>query len=213
MALPPKPATGTEGFTLVELLVVLAIFSLMSVLLFDGFHFATGVAANGNRRLERAQDVALASTFLRNQFSDMRPFPASGRDDGSTVAFEGEPGGLVFVGAPPAYLSPGGFQQLRVGTEATRLGQGLTVRWRPVRGGDGVPTDGSLPPSILLDGIAAADFAYFGSTAPREPPSWHASWSGSAGLPMLVRLRVTFRDGYAAPDLIVAPRPAEPAFQ
>ena len=118
---------SADGFTLVELLVVLAVFSLMSVLLFDGFHFATGVAANGNVRLERAQEIALASTFLRNQFSDMRPFPATGRADGA-VAFEGEPGGLVFVGAPPAYLSPGGFQELRVGAEPTRLGQGLTIQ-------------------------------------------------------------------------------------
>jgi general secretion pathway protein J len=210
-----RPGTGrsnADGFTLVELLVVLAIFSLMSLVLFDGFHFATSAAANGNARVERAQEIALASAFLRKQFADIRPFPIGGPDDAKTVAFDGSPEGLVFVGAPPAYLSPGGFQELRIGLEPTQQGQGLTVRWRPVRN-DGITAIGGQPPSILIDGIAETDFAYFGSTAPRAPPTWNARWSGAAGLPALIRLRVTFRDGHAAPDLIVALRPAEPAFQ
>ena len=41
------PASSESGFTLVELLVVLAIFGLMSVVLLDSLHFAARAAASG----------------------------------------------------------------------------------------------------------------------------------------------------------------------
>ena len=203
--------SDAAGFTLVELLVVLAIFSLMSLLLFDAFHFASHAATGGNARLARTRDFALAESFLRAQLADIRPFAAADQSDGRDVLFEGGPEGLDFIGAPPAYLAPGGFQELRIALEADSANKSLVIRWQPLRGGS---TDARpLPPTVLLDGLARADFAYFGSSTARQAPDWHTTWSGAVGLPSLIRLKLTFRDGYAPPELIVIPRPAEPAFQ
>jgi len=211
MTAPVRAPSASAGFSLVELLVVLAIFGLMSVLLFDSLHFASRASIAGNARLDRTRDVALASAFLRRQLADIRPLPDSPQETGRQVAFEGGPSGLDFVAALPGYLAPGGFQSLRVALETGRSGSALTLRWQPL---GGETADNAKPaPSVLLDGLSTADFSYFGPTAPREPPDWHATWSGATGLPMLIRLKLVFADGYAPPELIVAPRPAEAAFQ
>ncbi len=202
-----RRATGpeTSGFTLIELLVVIAVFGLLSTVLFGGFHFATRAVAAGTARLDRAEQLALVAGFLRNQFSDIRPFPTSA----SAVAFAGNSNAVRFVAAPPAYLSPGGFHALRIAAERVGRDGQLVLRWEAMPGaGEDAP---SISPSILLNGIADASFAYFGSAGAKQAPDWREDWDGARGLPVLIRLRIVFADHTPAPDIIVAVQPAAAA--
>jgi general secretion pathway protein J len=189
------------GFTLVELLVVLAIFGLMAVLLSGGFHTLVQVVGGGQHRLDRSADLVLTGNFLHRVVADARPLP-----DGDGVAFDGAPDAMRFVGPPPVRLAQGGFHAERLAVEDRRGGRQLVFRAEPIGGEHGSR-------SVLLDGVAAIRFAYFGKLVPGERADWHERWPGRAGLPALIRLSVTFADGSAVPDLVVAPRPAEGDFR
>jgi general secretion pathway protein J len=201
--MPPRARpSALSGFTLVELLVVIAVFGLLSAILFGGFHFATRTVAAGTARLDRAEQLTLVAGFLRNQLSDIRPFPASP----SAIAFAGEAGALRFIAAPPSQLAPGGFHALRIAAERVGHDGRLVLHW------DAMPDAGedapAIRPSVLLDGLAEASFAYFGAAGTRQAPDWQEEWNGARGLPALIRLRLVFADHTPAPDIIVAVQPA-----
>ncbi|HEV2673305.1 MAG TPA: prepilin-type N-terminal cleavage/methylation domain-containing protein [Aliidongia sp.] len=192
--------SAAAGFTLIELLVVLAIFGLMSAMLSGGFHSLSHIVETGNRRVDRTAQLTLTANFLHRVVADARPLP----DGADRVMFEGTEDAVRFVGAPPVALAKGGFHMLQVDVEGKP--HQLVFRSGPM--GDTRPAR-----SILLDGVADARFAYFGRLLRTQPANWHDQWPGTAGLPQLIRLRVTFTDGSSAPDLIVAPRPTETGFQ
>jgi hypothetical protein len=190
---------------LIELLVVLAVFGLLSVILFGGFRFVSGTVTAGTARLDRAEQFRLAASFLRSQLADIRAFPDVDTGDRAAVAFMGEPEAVSFTAAPPAYLAPGGFHALRIALES---GSRLVLRWRGAPG-EATLDAPAIPPSVLFDGVADAAFAYFGARSPREAPDWQESWDGTGGLPRLIRLRVTYADGAPVPDIVVAVKAAD----
>jgi len=191
---------GEAGFTLVELLIALTLFALLATLLFGGLRFAGRAVAAGDARLERSAELALAAGFLRRALAGAEPLPRAESDGGASVAFEGEPDALAFASLPPAYLAPPGYYWLRLGIES---GDRLWLRWEAI-GKDEVAA--SPAPTLLLDRVQRLELAYFGAFDPYERPQWHARWEHAPLLPILVRLRLTFRDGSRAPDILVAPR-------
>lgn len=197
----------SRGFTLVELLIAITLFALLSTLLFGSLRFGTRATEIGTARMEGAAELAAATSFLRNQLSDAQPLPLN---EGGTqsIAFDGEPDSLEFVGLPPAYLSPGGWHVLQLLTEQQGRQSRLILRMRLVLANGRSAAVSDARSSVLLDRVKAVAFAYFGMREGDEKPQWHERWQGAPFLPSLVRLRVTFADGQEAPDIVVALRPA-----
>ena len=208
----PAPAPPqASGFTLVELLVALTLFALLSVLLFGGLRFGTRATAAGTAELEWSAEIATATTFLRNQLADVQPIDIGGSPQQPALAFDGRTDSVEFVGLPPAHLAQGGLHKFTLTVERSEAGRRqLLVIWRLVRS-DGTSVSLSPPHrTVLLDGIAGLSFAYFGGTGGDDAPGWHDEWRDEPQLPRLIRLRVAFADGRHAPDLVVALRTATP---
>ncbi|HLG90394.1 MAG TPA: prepilin-type N-terminal cleavage/methylation domain-containing protein [Alphaproteobacteria bacterium] len=203
------PRRRSQGFTLVELLIAITLFALLSTLLFGSLRFGTRATDSGTARMERTAELATATNFLRNQLSDAQPLPMS--DGGNqSVAFDGEPDSLEFVGLPPAYLAPGGWHVLQLVTEKQGRRSRLMLRMRLIFTDGRSAAVSDARSSVLLDHVKMVEFAYFGALENEEKPEWHERWQGAPHLPRLVRLRITFADGEEAPDLIIALRPAPP---
>jgi len=203
----------TAGFTLVELLVAITLFALLSVALFGGLRFGLRATAAGTARLDWSAEIAASAGFLRAELADAQPLKKSEGGDQPTVAFEGTADSVEFVASPPARLAPGGWHVLRLALERGPGGGRLVLTSRLVRddAGDAGPAEADR--SVLLERVATLDLAYFGATQDGDTPAWHDRWQDAAALPALVRLRLGFADGGQAPDLIVALRAAAPVWR
>jgi len=203
--------TPQRGFTLLELLISIALFALLTTFLFEGLRLVTHNLDPQTNRLDRASRIALSQNFLRAQLADARPVME--RATGwRSIEFDGRPDGLDFVSVAPESVSIGGLQALSVNFDkgiGARGGE-LRLHWRPYEGTS--PTTGSdVRNSLLLDHVRSAEFAYFGVASPNEPPAWHPTWQDMAYLPTLIRLSLQFSDAQRMPELVVALRLAPAA--
>ncbi|HZB93797.1 MAG TPA: prepilin-type N-terminal cleavage/methylation domain-containing protein [Stellaceae bacterium] len=201
-------APGTDaGFTLVELLVSVALLAFLSVLLLDGMKLATSRFTRKPQQINLAQRVGALQEFLLAELADARPIldvaaPAP------RIAFEGGPTQLRFLAPAPESTPLGGLMAFELRFDA------------PSRGSDGrlalegglfdVPAKASGRNTVLLDHVAKLQLSYYGALSPAAQPVWADDWSSERGLPRLVRLSASFADGSSMPDLVIALRLSAP---
>jgi len=192
------------GFTLVELLVVLALTGLLVLSLYQAFRIGSRAADRANPDADAATQFALMQDFMDREIAAAVPMPIPD-DPTQTIRFDGEPEAISFIGLPPAFLGLGGFHLLHLQLIDGRI----EVSWEPLARGPSAPEPSPPRPSILMAGVRTITFAYFGVPAPSEAPNWIERWADRPDLPELVRLRIILANGTHSPDMIVAPRLAE----
>ena len=206
-----KPTQGAAGFTLVELLVALTLFAIMSALLFGGLRFGVRAWEVGGERIDRLAAIEPVQNLLRRQLTQATlPYiPVNIRSQGPVSAFVGTSGAMRFIAPLPANAGNSGLYVFSLSAEQAIQASKLRLSWsiyRPdtLHSESFEPEDGS----ILLDSVDRVQFSYFGEDGMAQPPQWHESWNGSFGLPQLIRIRIDFPAGDLRrwPDLVVAPR-------
>ncbi|MCU0838021.1 MAG: prepilin-type N-terminal cleavage/methylation domain-containing protein [Rhodospirillales bacterium] len=212
-------AEGDAGFTLLELLVAMTVLALLTALLFGGLEFGTRVWKVGDAELERFARTDTAFALMRRTMMAASPklvFEArTGQDrraghrrsDGEpAVDFEGLPDGVRFVGPAPAAVLGGGLYRLAFGVIGQDgVGQ-LIFAWQP-QTPEAERDPEAATSRVLLDGIARARFAYFGTARDDDAAQWHDRWQNQPTLPMIVSVQVEFQPGDRRvwPQLLVAP--------
>jgi general secretion pathway protein J len=200
--------TPQHGFTLIEILLAIGIFSLLMTMLFGAMHLAARNAERGSAQIDRSAQVALVQGFLRGELADARALklPRQGRP---VVDFDGNARRLAFISPAMESVGFGGLQRLEIALETD---PGLTVGilsavWQPYR-----PTPEAASPAArrtrLLANIRTAAFAYYGANGQGALQEWQDTWHDKPQLPLLVRLSVIFTDGTLMPELTIAVRAA-----
>lgn len=187
-------ARRTEsGFTLLELLVALVVFSLVLFVLHQGFDAATRVFERQRVMLSSQDDLYAADRLLRQIVATADP--GNGRDG---PVFTGGPHGLSWRGTPPAALDNRPDARATMQVSLDRNGH-IVLIWAPYRH---VIEPAAAPrASRLLSGVAGFDCQYYAAG------QWRSTWYGT-GLPELVRLRLIFPADTPRrwPDIVIAPR-------
>lgn len=195
---------GQAGFTLVELLIALAVTALLSIGLYEGLRLGIHGWNSADAHASGADSLAQLRGFLQRELE--QAYPAYSADDPpqAHIDFTGGPDRLSFTGPAPASLLAGGLAHIGLMAEPAADGLRLELEAQPVRDSASRTT----ARDELLDGVAGLSFAYFGEDRPEDAPSWHDRWEGRRVLPRLVRIRLTFPSGDPRvwPDLVVAPR-------
>ena len=188
------------GFSLVEMLVATALFGLLSSMMLGGLHLGTRVMESGAKRIEHTARESSGYELLRREIAQAQPLSLPGTAERITLAFDGAPDTVTFVSLASPFRTVGGYQQITIRPEQGKL----LATWRPyVRTGETVSADGR--DSVLLDGVAV-EFSYFGTLREEKAPRWHREWRNQESLPALIGIGVLYRDGRAAPSLMIAPR-------
>jgi general secretion pathway protein J len=198
------------GFTLLEVLVALAMFALLMGMLTSGVRLIMRSYETGTQQTDRLSQLSVVVDVLRDQIANAR-MSIPGRTEEQGPSFVGALDHLEFVGSLPSQFAVGGLQTIFVGLRQDKAERDLIVRWRPYEEG---PIDAIEQPrrgeddgaTVLLDHVRKVEIAYYGAPDPDRAASWQDEWRQPDYPPNLVRLRVVFDDGYAAPDLVAALR-------
>lgn len=204
-----------RGFTLLELLIGMALLGLILALLFGGFRLASNSWDAAEMRGERTADELLGRMLVRRLVTQLQPLRWN-RAVNRPIAVAGEREVLRAVAPLSGQAGVGGLRviELRVERVAARPQAGekgagplrLILRHAPPRYDAAYFADslGDVPSHLILGDLEAAEFSYFGPEKRGEPPRWQETWTNPEQLPRLVRLRLASKDaGWA--DLIMTP--------
>ncbi len=179
----PSPEDDEAGTTLVELLVALALLSLIALFIGEGIGAVRRMAPVG-QRIDQGMELTAAREHLR-------------RTLGEAVADLGLVGGAPFLGGPAQlrFLAPadpileiGGLNAVTLAL-APRQGGGLDfVERRDIASGD-LALGASR--TVLVPDVRSLRFAYGEATADKGF-AWREEWRRTGALPALVAIELEF---------------------
>ncbi len=200
------------GFSLVELLVSLAILGMVSMMLMSGVGTGRRVWEHIETRTATGESVEAAQTILRDRLE--RIFPATRYDSSEPYAdLQGIADSFVFFAEPKAVAAPAALHRYRIWLSA---GGDLTLTSADsVSSRVGIselanlpgPPKGPWDNDVLLRGVQFMEISYYGILPPDKLASWHPRWTDRPSPPKLVRIKVAFatNDSRNWPELIVRP--------
>jgi general secretion pathway protein J len=193
------------GFTMVEMVVALALLGGMLVLLYSGLAFGLRGwdAADANGR--RTADRRIAENFLRRELGEL--FPMRWKDPMALkFAFEGKKDSLRFVSVRPAGISATGLALVGIALEQDPAKRTNNVVMRRAPPGDEQKDFSPLAngeASILFDNVDSVAFDYYGSENDFTDPAWVDDWTFEGRMPQLIRMRIRGADGAMLPEMTV----------
>ncbi len=196
---------GEAGFTLVELLVGLALFSLLATLLFDNVRFGLQAWQLGSAHAEQFEHDLTAQDLLRRLIGNV--YPMFVLDGGSQqLDFEGGKDAVSFLGNAPVVASGGGRFRYKIFVERQQDRKDLIMNAAPELASN--QGTAMTRRTVLLSDIDRVEFSYFGEGTAERGLQWQDGWIQRIDMPRLVRIRVAFHsaDARAWPELLIAPR-------
>lgn len=193
------------GFTLLEIIVVMALLSLVMLGLGASLRSFASTEARVDARLERAHGLRSVVRFVQSVTervaSDKRTkdVPAGA----SPFWFVGEPQAMTWIGIMPARFGAGGRYFFRLAAEPLDDGQALVLRFAPWVPEASFPDWGQAESRVLVPELKAVRFRYLD---PRSPELvWLDAWTPIEHLPG--KLSLSIDDARSEwPDVVVSLR-------
>ena len=204
----PGDADRRAGFTLVELLVSMAVLALVALTMVAGLRFVMQAVASTDTRREGLEELTLGLSVLRGELERAEPLMVKiGNRD--LVMFSGLGDRLRFANVEPAYLA--GPPYLAYEYAVTPDSGAYRIDLRRVAIDPNEPdlavVEDSEPRTILRV-TQPLRFTYWGQLRQRDAPAWHEEWPPGPRLPEAIRLAAGEDPGW--PDLVVPLRITAP---
>jgi prepilin-type N-terminal cleavage/methylation domain-containing protein len=181
------------GFTLVEVIVALAIAALVSLIVTQGIGLATQGVARLSDKIERLDQRRGLELRLRRVLGSVAAIPV----------FEGRPG---FVGhqTSVSFLSivddgGPGLYRFTLAFEPARTGRPVTLTRQLANGAAALRSE----EGVVARRVRSLSLGYFGAPTPADKPAWHRSWEGLTEAPRLLRIVFDDGDGVEHPPMIL----------
>ncbi|MEJ0037692.1 MAG: prepilin-type N-terminal cleavage/methylation domain-containing protein [Gammaproteobacteria bacterium] len=201
---------ASRGMTLIEVMVALAILSLLAAGMISAFRLGQRTFDRVTRIDRAHDDVTLVQQFLRTTIESTYPFEPEPGKRAEATGLEGTTT-RVLVTAPGSAAGVDSGNR-RFVLDVVRQADGsesLTLTAEVDRNGSRDSDSHHVRTETLIPRIESAEWSYLDTT---EGNNWLAHWTERRA-PALVRLRVQFPRGDLRrwPDLVVAPRVTDDA--
>jgi general secretion pathway protein J len=192
-----------RGSTLLELLVAVALLALLCSYSFTAIRNLRNFD-RANRNIENSSSLEAVTAHLRRTIAAARIAFFTRADSTAGLAFIGEESRIALVTDGESGLELGGLYLVQIGLNNDRQ---LVAYRRPFR--PNMPPATDHDPIVLLDGVAALSFRYYGSREEGAEPEWHARWVSARLLPKAVKISAMSEEKRALVSLLI---PLESAF-
>ena len=165
------PIAGRHlGFTLVEIIISLALLSLIFLMLFSSLYSTNRHWQSGLRSADNNTELRLATQFIKSRLSQAAPlvwFDKKGRQ----ILFKGETESLGFSTTLPAHRGGGGYYFVTLKLLESGTGLNLGMEYELI-GPDLSPLEvspGDRPEQVsLVDDVRKLTFSYYGKESPEQ---------------------------------------------
>ncbi len=193
------------GFTLIEVVVAMALLAIMMGLLYSGLTFALRSWDAADASGQRTVDRLIGENFLRREVAQL--FPMLWKDPMTVkVAFAGETDSLRFASTRPPGITEGGVSLVGLAVEMDdKTGKRALVMRRAMPDADAKdfgPLDQGER-TVLIAGVDSLQLSYFGSENIFTDSTWRDRWTVPSRIPELIRIRIRMADGEQLPDMVV----------
>ena len=183
------------GFTLVELLVTMALLSLLMLGMASALRTMAQTEERVDARLADADEFRVATGFLRTILGRIsaQKNTTSLKIGSSPYLFEGLPDAVSWIGIMPARYGAGGRNFFRLAVEPVQGEAALVIRFVPWMDSATFP-DWTLAQSrVLVKDVTAFSLVY--EDAHQAPPVWVSGWARVDSVPERVRLELQTKAG------------------
>ncbi|MEM6465275.1 MAG: prepilin-type N-terminal cleavage/methylation domain-containing protein [Pseudomonadota bacterium] len=189
---------AARGFTLLEMMISLALLSVLAVLFLGALSLATGLM----ERQREGQEYTEQQLVRRDVQTWMEWTTFTGLSVGAPAQFSGRADGFSYLGL----VRHEDFPLYDTGRISVLFRDGeLTASVEVASPYEDLP---KLGRSGAVSGKATdVAFVYFGRKAPGEEKIWHQTWPLSRP-PDLIKVEVQLESGWGWPPLVVVPRKA-----
>ena len=183
----------STGFTLIEVVLALTIFALMSTILYGAFFLGHRAVEKSQGSFESNQKLRSFGELLGSYVRSTYPYRASPQDP--TFFFEGEEDRLTFISSHSLAMGGRGMAKVHISLESQKDGA-ETVKLEenvPVRLDDESGENGQHNRMVLQEGAREFRLAYLNPQVEEE--KWEERWNGNEQKTLPRAVRVSYRNG------------------
>jgi general secretion pathway protein J len=204
--------TQPRGFTLMEVVIALAIVAVLLAVMFGGLRVAVGAWRQTDARADDLQHVRSLNQLLIRVVGGTHPYRVAAPGSATQLVFEGEPDRVAFVTATPPvpFGPPIAFAAVTI----TRDASGLLISQKPLPARDPFErlTSGLTDPTV-----ANVRLRYLRPARDGQPGggTWEDHWDGARErtLPSAIEITLVWSEGTRRDEpehAVIALRVTEP---
>ena len=194
---------GARGFTLIEMVVALAVLGLLAGIVFESLRFGQSSYQRVVRRGAQSWEMFAGQRLVRGLLENAYPQQPIATSTTANHGLQGDIQSISIVARAPLAAGDAGLYKYEIALRRSAAGANdVVIRWHADLGGASQPVPSTSAEEVLIERVASMQWSYF------DDGVWLDSWRGKQPLPKLVRLRIGFPAGDARrwPELIVSPR-------
>ncbi|TDJ60325.1 MAG: prepilin-type N-terminal cleavage/methylation domain-containing protein [Proteobacteria bacterium] len=195
-----------RGFTLIEVLIALALSVMLATLLFGALHTYVISATAGHQLVAARQITESVTQFMTNQLRETVPLMVNTRA-GRHLLFYGDERKIVYVGYIPSHRSAGGLHLNSLVIGGMAPNQTLNFAYERLNIDDEFDLESIVEAdtdnSRTLLEAPLIEFENFGAVGTDTETQWIGNWSNDDRLPELIRIRIENDNGRPSLDRVV----------
>lgn len=192
-----------KGFTLIEVVIALALLSLMVVLLFSSLAISADSWNKGEDKITEANENGVVYSFFRNYLAASKPLLLDfDVNTASRLAFQGGEQAVQFVASLPASAAKAGPQLMTVALVEEEDERMIKVTMTPFY--PAADNEQWQPEeAVLMRHVDEFSLAYFGPDENTGEAGWQSEWREKQTQPALVKITLTSeKNAYIAPIVV-----------